>query len=284
MTAFYFSIETMSTVGYGDIVPVSESARLFTISVIISGITVFATSMTSIFGPLIRGGFNKLVKGNNHTMHRKDHFIVCGHSILAINTILQLNQRGQNVTVISNLPEDDIKQLEQRLGDNADVIPGDSNDSSVLKKAGIDRCRAILALSDNDADNAFVVLSAKDMSSDVKTVLAVSDSKNLNKVKMVHPDIILSPQLFGSEILARVLNGEEINNDMLVSMLLNSGHGIFSDNDELETKADSKRIGAKIEFKDGRVNLLGTAMVPSTFRYCRSQTITSYAVCLECTS
>lgn len=245
MTAFYFSIETMSTVGYGDIVPVSESARLFTISVIISGITVFATSMTSIFGPLIRGGFNKLVKGNNHTMHRKDHFIVCGHSILAINTILQLNQRGQNVTVISNLPEDDIKQLEQRLGDNADVIPGDSNDSSVLKKAGIDRCRAILALSDNDADNAFVVLSAKDMSSDVKTVLAVSDSKNLNKIKMVHPDIILSPQLFGSEILARVLNGEEINNDMLVSMLLNSGHGIFSDNDEQETKADSKESAQK---------------------------------------
>ena len=169
-------------------------------------------------------------------MHRKDHFIVCGHSILAINTILQLNQRGQNVTVISNLPEDDIKQLEQRLGDNADVIPGDSNDSSVLKKAGIDRCRAILALSDNDADNAFVVLSAKDMS---------SDSKNLNKIKMVHPDIILSPQLFGSEILARVLNGEEINNDMLVSMLLNSGHGIFSDNDELETKADSKESAQK---------------------------------------
>ncbi|HBJ1196097.1 TPA: voltage-gated potassium channel, partial [Escherichia coli] len=65
------------------------------------------------------------------------------------------------------------------------------------------------------------------------------------KIKMVHPDIILSPQLFGSEILARVLNGEEINNDMLVSMLLNSGHGIFSDNDELETKADSKESAQK---------------------------------------
>ncbi len=84
------------------------------------------------------------------------------------------------------------------------------------------------------------------MSSDVKTVLAVSDSKNLNKIKMVHPDIILlSRQLFGSEILARVLNGEEINNDMLVSMLLNSGHGIFSDNDEQETKADSKESAQK---------------------------------------
>lgn len=112
------------------------------------------------------------------------------------------------------------------------LFPGTANDSSVLKKAGIDHCRAILALSDNDADNAFVVLSAKDMSKDVKTVLAVSDSKNLNKIKMVHPDIILSPQLFGSEILARILNGEEVNNDMLVSMLLNSGHGIFSDKND----------------------------------------------------
>ena len=42
-----------------------------------------------------------------------------------------------------------------------------------------------------------------------------------------------------------ILNGEEINNDMLVSMLLNSGHGIFSDNDELETKADSKESAQK---------------------------------------
>lgn len=134
MTAFYFSIETMTTVGYGDIVPVSEAARLFTISVIISGITVFATSMTSIFGPLISGGLNRLVKGNKHTMNRKDHFIVCGHSILAINTILQLNQRGQNVTVITNLSEDEANQLEQRLGGKFDIISGDSNDSAVLKK------------------------------------------------------------------------------------------------------------------------------------------------------
>ena len=171
-------------------------------------------------------------------MNRKDHFIVCGHSILAVNTILQLNQRGQKVTVITNLPEDEANLLDQRLGGNFDMILGDSNDSAILKKAGIDDCRAILALSDNDADNAFVVLSAKDLSKDVKTVLAVSDSKNLNKVKKVQPDIILSPQLFGSEILARILNGEEIDNNMLVSMLLNSGHGLFGDNDTDEKKTN----------------------------------------------
>ncbi len=94
-------------------------------------------------------------------MNRKDHFIVCGHSILAVNTILQLNQRGQKVTVITNLPEDEANLLDQRLGGNFDMILGDSNDSAILKKAGIDDCRAILALSDNDADNAFVCFQRK---------------------------------------------------------------------------------------------------------------------------
>lgn len=235
----------MSTVSYSNIVPVSKSAQLFTISVIISGITVFATSMTSIFSPLIRKKFNKLVKKNNHTMHRKNHFIVCKHSILAINTILQLNQRKQNVTVISNLPKNNIKQLKQRLSNNANVIPSNSNNSSVLKKAKINRCRAILALSNNNANNAFVVLSAKNISSNVKTVLAVSNSKNLNKIKIVHPNIILSPQLFSSKILAQVLNSKKINNNMLVSMLLNSSHSIFSNNNKQKTKANSKKSAQK---------------------------------------
>lgn len=237
MTSFYFSIETMTTVGYGDIVPVSESARLFTVSVIIAGITVFATSMTSIFGPLISGGINNLIKGNHRRMKRKDHFIICGHSILAINTIQQLHQRGQEITIITSRPEDELAQFQQRLEGTFDIISGDSNDSAVLKKAGVDNCKAILALSDNDADNAFVILSAKDVNKDVKTVLSVSDSKNINKVKKVQPDVILSPQLFGSEILARILNGEQIDNSLLISMLLNSAHGIISEDDAVKAKS-----------------------------------------------
>ncbi len=227
MTAFYFSMVTMTTVGYGDILPVSEAARLFTISVIISGITVFATSVTTIFGPLIRGGLDKLVKGNKTLMKREDHFIVCGTSMMAMNTINQLHQRGLDVTIITVRPEDEFAMIEQSLEGKFDIISGDSSDSAVLKKAGLENCRAILALAENDADNAFILLSARDLSADVKTVVIVNDSKNINKIKMVQPDIILSPQLFGSEVLARMLNGEEIDNKVLISMLLNSGHGIF---------------------------------------------------------
>ncbi|MEC4727520.1 voltage-gated potassium channel protein [Shewanella sp. D64] len=227
MDALYFSIVTMTTVGYGDIIPMTEPARLFTVSIIIAGITVFATSLTTVFGPIIRGGLNKLVKGNQQHMKRNDHFIVCGMSILAVSTITQLKQRGLDVTMIVGRSEEEFPQIEQRIGSKCDIISGDSTDDAVLSKAGLENCRALLALTDDDAANAFIVLSAKELSPEVKTVLAVNDSKNMNRVKQVKADIVLSPQLFGSEILASVLSGEPLDNDKLISMLLTSGHGLF---------------------------------------------------------
>ncbi|MGS0683329.1 voltage-gated potassium channel protein [Shewanella sp. 125m-7] len=227
-TAFYFAMVTMTTVGYGDILPISETARLFTVSMIIAGIAVFATSISTIFGPFIRNGLSTLIQGKKNTMKRADHFIVCGTSAMATNTIIKLHQRGLAVTIITARPSDEFEVIEQSLEGKFDIISGDSSDTAVLKQAGLEQCRAILALTDNDADNAFIVLSAKDLSAAAKTVVIVNDSKNLTKVQRVQPDILLSPQLFGSEVLARMLNGEQMDNDDLVSLILNSAHDISS--------------------------------------------------------
>nr|WP_283106419.1 voltage-gated potassium channel protein [Shewanella submarina] len=227
MDAFYFSMVTMTTVGYGDIIPVSEPARLFTISVIVAGITVFATSLTTVFGPIIKGGLDKLVKGNPKPMNRKNHFIVCGTSVLALSTIYQLKQRDMQVTVLTSAPEEEFAAIEQRAGCKLDLLSGDSTDNGLLKEAGVEQCKAVLALTEDDAANAFIVLSVKDFSPETKTVLSVNDAKNMNKVKQVKADVVLSPQLFGSEILASVLSGEPLDNDKLVSLLLTSGHGLF---------------------------------------------------------
>lgn len=227
VTAFYFSIVTMTTVGYGDIIPKTEPARLFTVSMIIAGITVFATSLTTVFGPIIRSGIGKLVKGREQAMSRKDHFIVCGTSILAMGTINQLIQRGLDLTVVTIRPEDEFPQIEQKIGKKLDLISGDSTDNAVLSSAGLESCRALLALTDDDAANAFIVLTARELNPEVRTVLVVNDAKNMNKIRQVKADVILSPQLFGSEILACVLNGETLDNEKLTSMLLTSGHGLF---------------------------------------------------------
>ncbi len=226
-TAFYFSMVTMTTVGYGDITPQTEAARLFTVSVIVAGITVFATSLTTVFAPIISGGLSRLVRGVKKPMNRKNHFIVCGTSVLASATVWQLIKRGFDVTVITVEDEDKFTQIEQRIGAKLDIVSGDSTDSDVLTDAGVEDCQAVLALTNDDATNAFIVLSVKAISPNIKAVTAVNDAKNIKKVKRVNADVLLAPQLFGSVVLASVLSGEPISNDQLLDMLLHSGEGLM---------------------------------------------------------
>lgn len=226
--AFYFSIVTMTTVGFGDIVPVSEAARFFTISIIVAGITIFATSLTTIMGPVMHEGLARLVRNKEKHVVRIDHFIICGLSAMASGMILQLNRRGVPLTLITSRSSKEMEQLAQQVGhDLLDVVIGDATDDDILTKASIQTCRAILALSEDDALNAFVILTAKELNKEVKTVLVVNDARNIHKVRQVKADVVLSPQLFGSEILVSVLTGENLNQDRLIAMLQSSGHGLF---------------------------------------------------------
>ena len=152
-TALYFSIVSMSTVGYGDITPHSGAARLFTASIIILGITVFATSVSAIAGPVIGGNLKRLVKGRFSTAMRKNHIIIAGATPLALSVYDGLRRRGDEVTVIvpAGVP--------QEYPATADLIEGDPSSVEVLRAAGVTRARYVLALRDDDAENAFIVLA-----------------------------------------------------------------------------------------------------------------------------
>ncbi len=100
VTAFYFSIVSMSTVGFGDITPHTSASRLFTTSIIILGISIFATSISAIAGPIIGGNLRRLVKGKAPTPMRKQHIIIAGITPLAQNVYAALRARGHEVTVI----------------------------------------------------------------------------------------------------------------------------------------------------------------------------------------
>lgn len=86
-TAFYFAIVCMSTVGFGDIIPHTTVARMFTLTVIIAGITVFAASIASIAGPIISNNIKRIVKGRIYHVERKNHFIIVGSNSLALQCL-----------------------------------------------------------------------------------------------------------------------------------------------------------------------------------------------------
>lgn len=215
--ALYFTIVTMSTVGYGDITPKTPDARLFTVSLIVLGLVVFATSLTTIAGPVIHSRMMNLLQPRKRRMKRSDHIIVAGNNPLARNVIKSLEGRGIQVTAIwSAAPQAGAEAPE-------DLIVGDATDMEVLESAGVKQARAVLALQDSDSDNAFVTLAAKDANPDLKTLLAINDAHNMDRMRRVKPDAVLALPVIGAELVAMALSGEEIKTDHLLEQLLGLG-------------------------------------------------------------
>ncbi len=216
ITALYYAVVTMSTVGYGDIAPQTPEARLFAVSIIVLGITVFATSLGAIVGPVIGGGIQRIINRKEKRMVRQNHFIIVGNTALSRNTYHEMQQRNLPVTLILAEPP----AAEGELAD-ADVVVGDASSVDVLRMAGAADARAVLAMRADDSDNAFIVLAIKELEGNAKTVAAVNDSKNYSRVKRVQPDMIIAPQILGGELLAMALAGESISGDAVMKRFFN---------------------------------------------------------------
>lgn len=215
VTALYFAIVTMGTVGYGDISAQTPHARLFTISIIILGIAVFATSITAIVGPLVTGSLNRIVNRKEGRMHRSNHYVVVGVTPLAMNTFRELKRRHHPVVLIA------LQAPAEADVDPAEVIVGDASDLQTLRKANAEQALAVLALRADDSENAFIALAVKELKGKAKTVVSINDSKHVERVKLVQPDIIISPQVLGGEILAMALSGENVTGEFVLDRLLN---------------------------------------------------------------
>lgn len=214
VTALYFSIETMSTVGYGDFSPQTPEAKLFIVSVIVLGLTVFATSLTAVIAPLMSHSLERLSSRGKHKMKREKHFVVIGNSALAINTWRELAKRGRGVTRILRAAPDAATAQE------VDVVIGDPGDGDVLRQAGADQATAVLAMTDDDSENAFIVLAVKSLGGPARTVAAINDAGHSNRLRLVQPDITIAPQVLGGELMAMVLSGETVNADFVLRRVL----------------------------------------------------------------
>ncbi|GAA0350368.1 NAD-binding protein [Morganella psychrotolerans] len=211
-SAFYFALVCMTTVGFGDIIPISTEARMFTLTVVVFGITIFTTSIVYIVGVVLRGT-REIVK--KRLLHMKEHYVVIGANPLAVNLYKGLKKRGLEAVVICTADQ------KANFPDGTIAVIGDGADAATLGSANVKDARCVMAVSDSDADNTFTLLAVKQLAGEgVKTVTIVNQEENRGKMRLLHADMSFSLSQLGSEVLMKMLCGENIDNNVMADILL----------------------------------------------------------------
>ncbi len=202
-TSLYFTITTLSTVGFGDIVPVTTETRWFAVSLIVVGLGVFVSTIASAVGPTISGQLSRLLNPKVKPMEPVNHVILVGEGSIATNTATELKQRG--VAFIQ------IVTTKASLGTaSAQIIEGDATNDAVLKAAGIQHARMVIAAREDDGENAFIALGAKDLNPKVRVMAVASSARSIRRLKLARADLVFSPAAVGSRLLADLVEGAEI--------------------------------------------------------------------------
>jgi len=202
-TAAYFAVTTLSTVGFGDIVPVTIETRWFVVSLLVVGLGVFATAIASTLGPKISGELNRFLNPKEKQMELKNHIILVGEGAIARNTAEELKQRGVPfVQIVANKTEQE---------NSAFIIEGDATNDAVLRQANIQQARMVIAAREDDGENAFIALVAKDLNPNVRVLAVASSGLSIRRLKLARADQVFSPAAVGSRLLVNLIEGSQIS-------------------------------------------------------------------------
>jgi voltage-gated potassium channel len=204
-SAFYFTIVTLSTVGYGDIVPHTPEARWFAMSLLIVGLGVFASAIASALGPKILGELQRVFNPKEKIMELKDHVILVGEGAIARNTAKELKRRDVPFVQIVKSQEEAVSDAEHQ------IVEGDATDDAMLRQVGIQRARMVIAAREDDGENAFIALVAKDMNPNVRLLAVASSALAIKRLKLARADLVFSPAAVGSRLLADLVEGNQIS-------------------------------------------------------------------------
>ncbi|GAA0457494.1 NAD-binding protein [Halococcus dombrowskii] len=205
--AFYYTIITASTVGYGDATPVTGQARLFTVSVIVVGVSSFGLAIGALVSPAIEDRLTRALGTMTDTQlaERDDHVLVLGYGSLTESVLDELDVDNL-VLVVSEENESKLPPVAER---ELPVFVADPTDDAALDRAGIDRARAVIVASDDDATDALAVLTVRERNPEITVVAAATEGENGPKLERAGADAVVTPAAIGGRRLVEsALSGE----------------------------------------------------------------------------
>jgi voltage-gated potassium channel len=204
LDAFYMTIITVSTVGFGLVKPLTTLGKIFTSFLIIFSFGTFAFAVGSITQYLVSGEYKSYFK--NYRVDREidklnDHIILCGYGRNGKQALETLRAYNESFVVI----EQD-EALCEKLRQNGDlVIQGNATREENITKAGITRAKALITTLPEDADNVFVVLTARDLNRKINIISRASQDNSDRKLRVAGANNVIMPDRVGGAHMAETV-------------------------------------------------------------------------------
>jgi len=202
--ALYMTVITIATVGFGEIHPLDEREKLFTIFLILMSIVSLGYAARILTEYIASGElFEKLKfkKVQKKIEGLSQHAVVCGYGRNGKQAVTKLKKFNKSLIIIENDPER-ITELEK---DDLLCIQGDATIDEVLIRAGIEKAASLITTLPSDADNLYVVLSSRQLNQKLTIVSRASNDSSDNKLRIAGANNVIMPDKLGGDHMASLL-------------------------------------------------------------------------------
>jgi len=203
--AFYLTAATVTTVGYGDLVPVTQEGRIFTIFLMIFGVGIVLYASWNIIGLLVEEEISEIlgmVRMQKRIREMKGHVVVCGFGAVGRRAVEVLRNSGVKDIVV--VEKDPAVAEEVSLMD-IPVIKGDATLESVLSQANVENAMAFLAALNDDPQNLLAAMTVKDLNEEINIIARAKMPETRKKMERVGVNRVVSPELTGGTKMARAI-------------------------------------------------------------------------------
>jgi voltage-gated potassium channel len=261
--AVYMTIITMGTVGFREVHPLSLAGMWFTIVLIILSLGIYAFAVSVISKYFIENVISNLKfssKVEKRISKLTDHVILVGYGRNGSQAAAELLAYGYSVVVIDKSPK-----IIGQFAANSKIlhVQGDATEDTVLHNAGIDRAQALITAMPNDADNLFVVITAREMNQRLKIISRASAIGNDKKLILAGASNVIMPDKVGGQKMAKLIVQPDIDEFIETIMLQRTGdvslHEILlSDNNQ---GSETRTIGSMKIRENTGANIIGLKTV-----------------------
>ena len=244
--SLYFTVITMATVGYGDIMPVTTLQKIFSISLALIGVGIFAY----IFSTFITNFITKVEEVKSGVEMKKkiekieDHYILCGYGRVGQVVLQELLKRHQKIIIVEKNKEvfDKLKNNEEFIkNEDIIIVHGDATENEIMEKFKIEKSYGLILTTGSDVSNLFIVLTIRDNYPNSWIVSRASKIENISRLYSAGANKVISPEASGGNDLYYAAVKPNL-------IRITDKHGINNVTEEMEVVLKHKCTVESIEY------------------------------------